>query len=315
MDSLVLDCMTKITMIKKIKTVIGIMVLCLIFVAPYTTHAAYTYFKSSETGQIAAQDNVIIEVRFNTENQPINSIEGLVGIHSETGPIYVRQINLGGSDITLWPNNPSVSSSEKDISISFVGGTPGGFTKTDILLFSIVLTATEPGALILAPASIVAYAHDGQGTPITVRNVNLELVVAEQRAKPEDEWQKIITTDSEPPLPFKVTLGQDPSVFDGKKFISFYTTDNQSGIDHYEIKEGNMGIVRSSSPYVLRNQELELPITVYAFDRAGNVREAFFDPQSIKEISILKTSWFFLLSILILCCIIVVLWKQKRKKQ
>lgn len=261
---------------------------------------------------IAAEDNALIEVRLNTEGQTFNAIEGLVSLHLDSGPIYIRDINLGGSELSLWPNRPSVTVQESgDASIDFVGGVPGGFIGQDVLLFTVVVTATQPGTLFINPVSIVAFAHDGQGTPVAVRSEEAKIRVKEARSTAEDHWQVIIEKDTNPPLPFTVFLGQDPSVFDGQKFISFYTTDAESGIDRYEVQEGDLGTVRSSSPYILRDQLNSLPVTVYAFDKAGNVQTAYLDRSSLNLFQPVRTILILFICIVVGFCVIII-WQWRR---
>ncbi len=297
-----------------IVSVVSSLLLLAIIVLPQTVLAARAFIRA-QTTPMAAEDKVMAEVRFNTEGKQINAVEGLVGLKTDNGSLYVRAIGLGGSDLTLWTNKPSVAPQSNSASISFTGGTPGGFNKTDALLFTIAFTVTAPGTVTILPVSLVAYANDGRGTPITVNNEDLSITVIEQREKPEDQWQNIIDSDKLPPEPFTIYMGHDPSVFDNKKFISFSAVDNQSGIDHYEIKEGNLGIVKSGTTYVLQDQILAHPITVYAFDRAGNVRSAEWSPATERDTFLAKgLLWPLSLIILLICCIIVWQWHQRTKK-
>ena len=91
---------------------------------------------------------------------------------------------------------------------------------------------------------------------------------------PEKDWSGKVTframIDTQKPEPFQAEIGKDPSVFEGKYFLSFSTTDKLSGIDHYEIKEGKKEFKESKSPYVLEDQKLKGKILVKAIDKAGN---------------------------------------------
>lgn len=71
-------------------------------------------------------------------------------------------------------------------------------------------------------------------------------------------------------------MGQDPRVFGGKYFVSFFTTDSKSGVDHYEIKEGDNGYKTAQSPYLLSDQNLRSVVRVRAYDVAGNYRESVY---------------------------------------
>jgi hypothetical protein len=106
--------------------------------------------------------------------------------------------------------------------------------------------------------------------------------------------------DATKPEPFDLKISQDSSVFEGKYFLSFFTKDTGSGIDHYEIleeynsiypwerKEGSVWKT-GESPYSLEDQALCSKILVKAVDRAGNeqISEIFPEPKPFpKEIII-----------------------------
>ncbi len=84
-----------------------------------------------------------------------------------------------------------------------------------------------------------------------------------------------IASDTQPPLPFEPKLVSDPAIHGGKYVLIFLTTDLESGIDHYEVKEGLLRWERAESPYLLPQQHLPKIILVKAVDRAGNeIQEA-----------------------------------------
>jgi len=81
----------------------------------------------------------------------------------------------------------------------------------------------------------------------------------------------------------KFKIQRDPAIFDGKYFIVFYTTDKETGVDYYMVKEGEREWKIAKSPYLLENQNLDEEIKVKAVDRAGNETIATFYPEKIKE--------------------------------
>ena len=116
------------------------------------------------------------------------------------------------------------------------------------------------------------------------------------RQATEDEQQALIWSpkvtframiDTEPPEEFTPKIGQDPSVFEGKYFLSFFAVDRMSGLDHYEIQEEPRIETRSTTedeweiaetPYLLKDQSLNSIIKVKAVDKAGNERIAEIIP-------------------------------------
>ena len=61
-------------------------------------------------------------------------------------------------------------------------------------------------------------------------------------------------------------------------FLIFSTTDKQTGIDCYEIKEGEKDWKKEKSPYLLEDQTLRSIIKVRAVDKAGNERIIWIKP-------------------------------------
>ncbi len=95
-----------------------------------------------------------------------------------------------------------------------------------------------------------------------------------------------VMIDTVPPELFEPKIGQDPSLFTGKHFLSFNTADKTSGIDYYEVKEQPriFGIAQTGkwqkqkSPYLLTDQSLNSIIKIKAVDKAGNARIAEIVP-------------------------------------
>ncbi len=99
---------------------------------------------------------------------------------------------------------------------------------------------------------------------------------------PEKDWSNTVRfkamIDTVPPKLFEPKIGQDPSLFTGKYFLSFNAADKTSGINYYEIKEQSriLGIVQTGkwqkqeSPYLLTDQSLRSIIKVKVVDKAGN---------------------------------------------
>jgi hypothetical protein len=174
---------------------------------------------------------------------------------------------------------PVAVPTSKGVAITFTGGLPGGFIQADALLFKVALSAEKPGKIVFQPENIVSYENDGKGTKIPTSMSSFTLTVLEGGNPNQNLWEKTIAADVTPPIPFTITLGQSPSAYDNKKFISFSTTDAESGVDYYEVVEGSRTAVRVESPYVLEDQSLRDKIVVIAYDKAGNTRTAMWEPE------------------------------------
>lgn len=122
---------------------------------------------------------------------------------------------------------------------------------------------------------------------------------------------------------------------EGKKYLVFNTRDAVSGIDHYEISEeknrqigdfnlddlipgSNVSNYKSwivvSSPYLLRDQDLESNIYVKAIDRAGNETVADIFPKQ-KPVSIQIVTMLVVLVLAILAASLWFVFKRSIKRK
>ena len=88
-----------------------------------------------------------------------------------------------------------------------------------------------------------------------------------------------VNIDTPPPKPFSITFPHGNKGWEPQPVVFFNTTDNESGISHYEIKIGNdakpvkIAPVAESNPYVLPPQVPGIyTLFVTAIDNAGNTR-------------------------------------------
>lgn len=99
-----------------------------------------------------------------------------------------------------------------------------------------------------------------------------------------EEWRVVarrrVQIDTTPPEAFTAVVTRQPDLYSGAYYAVFATTDFASGVDSYEVSEGNHLARDVSSPYVLTNQSFSGRIVVRAFDRAGNIRESTITPPS-----------------------------------
>ena len=236
--------------------------------------------------EIAPGDSFEIEIRLDTAGASVNAIEGKLVFPFET--TILKDLSDGNSIINLWMARPRLISEGQ---IAFSGVIPGGYIGKG-KLFSIFLTpkkALAPGDEIsgrVQMAELQAFLNDGVPT-------KAEIVFSpfEFRLKGIAEWSAVSEKDTIPPVPFELAIARDPQIFSGKYFLAFAAQDKDSGIDHYEIKEGDNVRVRGESPYLLKNQSLDEIISVRAIDRAGNARSAEFLPKA--KLRPGREFWFF----------------------
>lgn len=258
---------------------LGLLFLCSAVLLPQIARAA-TASLTTEYPIIAVGDTVLINLVLDTAEKTPNTVEGAVLIKSGAEAIEIKDFNLAGSVLENWLKTPSF---EEGKEISFAGGVPGGFRGKAGLLFQIVVTAKSEGKVTFIPSELKAYDNDGRATLLDVSGTPLQVTIGPKgSAPPRNQWQDIVSKDNEAPQDLSVTIGQDNSVFDGKKFMTITAVDRQSGIDHFEVAEGNRPAVRSGMTYVLQDQSESSPFVVAVYDKAGNKNAILLSPENKK---------------------------------
>ncbi len=267
----------------------------------------------AENPTLAVGDTALVSVHFDTQGKRPNTIEGDINISVGADHISITEFTLAASSLRYWLKTPSLDSKSK---ISFVGGTPGGFNTKDGLLFKIVFTADSVGDVTITPENIKAYDNDGKATAITTTVQPLTLTIQPKTEQGTNHWLDIIAGDKEGPHDITVAVGQNEAVFNGQKFITISAVDDQSGIDHYEVSEGDRPAVRSGSTYVLLDQTEKSIITIAAYDKAGNVSKIQMKPTDQKPMT--STTWFMVvvIGLIVLYGIYMaaIFWRHRKKR-
>lgn len=271
---------------------------------------AILYFEP-EKESLVKDDIFLVSLILDTEGEKINAAEVEIGFSQENLEIF--DISLANSIFVFFPKEPQL---EKEGKIYFVGGVPHGFEgkgKILTLAFKVISEQKQETEILILPSSQV-FLNDGKGTKAFLKTKKAVFSLNEKKAFPQNEWEKILKEDKNPPEPFEIVLAKDPLIFEGKYFIAFYTKDNESGIDHYEVKEGKRPWKIAKSPYLLEDQTLKEPIFVKAVDKAKNERIAKLFPKKPpkKPIYQKKEFWGAILIILLLSFILMILKKRKK---
>ncbi|MCD4762271.1 cohesin domain-containing protein [bacterium] len=340
---------------------IKILIASLLFIFPLASSAA-TLFLSPDKGEYGPGDSFAVDIMIDTA-RCINTIEATIRFPND----YLTVIDFltGESILHLWVDRPN-KESLKDINelgeIYFAGGIPGGYCgkipgdpgisnvvarvifKIPSMIFSDV--KRDKVNITFNSSNTRVLVNDGLGTEDDLELKNASFAVASHSVKPDQSWKYRIELDKIPPEPFVIELHQNTDIFEGKYYIIFNTTDKQSGLDRYEIKEIGpdelLGIelkpkfyekwfkeetpkaewIAAKMPYQLNDQSLMSVIKVKAVDKAGNERIVEYIPpkefQKLKTESFLSLDFMLLLVIafiLIVGIIFVVIIKKRRTKK
>lgn len=249
---------------RKIIQIIIIFVLTLVsshaFAADISLYADQNYLKTGDEFTL----NVLVH-----STESINAVEGQLIYAKEI--LEIKEIRDGNSVINFWIQKPTNTSGV----INFSGITPaGGFKGSNQKIFSVVFTAKEIGETSLFLDNVKILLDDGQGTNSVDKIIGTTIAIEEGG----DNNKKDFVSDTESPEHFNPIITSNENIFNGKNFLVFATQDKESGISHYEIKEGWFSFYKKAeSPYLLKNQKLNKKIYIKAFDLNENERLVIMD--------------------------------------
>lgn len=281
---------------------------------PSLVSASNIYFETAKN-PVYAGDTFILEVKMDSKEASINSIEGDVEIDSIDNNFVVNDFSLSKSIFTLWPQTPSLS--EDGRTVSFVGGVPEGFNSNGVTLFNIVIETNKEGNINISPKNIAVYANDGKGSrvPVDVQSLTVNVFPRNEGVAPTNEWVSLVTADKTRPENFSIEIGKDNSLFDGKRFAFFTAVDNQSGISFYEVSEDGNPAVRSGSMYVLSNQDDSVTpnLVVTAYDKAGNKTTAIYKTPGFAIFGVSLNYFFVVLAVIFIIFVFFRIIKRNKK--
>ena len=272
---------------------------------------ASDFFFDSTLEPIYKGDTFIVQLKLSTTDNLINAVEGYLSF--DNNKLEVKEISAGGSIFSLWPKPATAQNDNGEI--SFVGGVIGGFQGDGAEILKIIFLAKNEGAASLNfENNSLLFLNDGKGTKISYTAKPFWVGIQERPAglAPKDEWRPLLEQDKTPPESFELIVDKSKFVFEGDYFVSFFTTDKDSGVDHYEIKEGDGPFIKADSPYRLKDQSLRNTIEVKAVDKAGNEKVVVLLPLRPESIYQKFLFWGILIVALVLLFLGGSVWRKKR---
>lgn len=234
-----------------------------------TAAATAELFFDTSDGAVTVGSTIRIPALMRATDEPgINVLDVTFVVR---GPARITAIQTGGSIFSLWPTQEISANGTR---AHIVGGTPSSVFGSSLRVVDLMVQVTGAGTVTLDAQNATAYKGDGTGAEIAI--VSHPLSFTAISGQPINEQSQYLANDTQPPEPFYIELSRDASVFDGAYFLSFFTTDAQTGVARYEVVEGSRPAVDSNGTYVLHDQALATDVAVRAYDGAGNVREETF---------------------------------------
>ncbi|MFM2357924.1 MAG: hypothetical protein RJA61_661 [Candidatus Parcubacteria bacterium] len=217
----------------------------------------------------------------------------------------LEKISEGNSVLHFWIEKPRLEGN----SVFFGGITPGGFSGERKLVFSIIAKQVRQGTGDISFRNVTLLGNNETGTRLVVKTTQTRIGGNEV-----SQVESVPFVDSIPPETFTPEIGRDESLFDGQWFIAFSTTDKDSGVKEYQVRESRFSWftfgkkwIPAESPYVLQDQTLKSVIFVKALDRNLNEQISISYPDRVWYQNI--SYWLIIGGVLFLFYFI---WKRKR---
>ncbi len=263
------------------KKIINVILLSLFFLFGVNIANAAEMALVSPVDVFSVGQQFQVNLVLTNEKESINALEGDMSFPAEL--LELQNIQDGDSIINFWIKRPKVPDPQLSSAINFSGVIVGGYKGKSGKVFSMVFKTKKTGAGAIEIKNVRAMLNDGKATPAQLDLKKFTLKVKDYVAAPVGAGFKSAAgtgalQDNTPPEPFTPLVSNDPKLFGGKLALIFATQDKGSGIDHYEVREGSGPFMTVTSPYILKNQKADASIIVRAFDKAGNMRDAFYAP-------------------------------------
>jgi hypothetical protein len=266
-------------------------------ISPFSVYASEIIFQSPSQS-LGVGDQFSVPIVLSSDGEDLNAISGDVTWNDDT--LSAVNVLSANSIVSSWIEAPQISGN----SVSFSGIMPGGYQS----VFDPVLQKDNPGlvATIIFQVKKAGvgkieftdahlFENDGLGTEASVQDNPLTVSFGALGSG----LTVSTINDTNPPEAFTPILANDPNIYNGKTVVIFSTADKETGIDHYEVKEGNSDWIQAESPFLLPDQRFHGTVYVKAVDLAGNYRIGRV------ELTQKTPAWIFFVPVLIILLIII----------
>jgi hypothetical protein len=282
----------------------GSIIFASLFLFSQPTLAASLLFSSSiPDGHVGLHQMFKVSVKLDPEGEVINSLETRIFYPHDL--LKLSGIEDGSSFISMWLERAH----EENGVISLSGIVPRGFngniSDLEYSKFSpgdVVTLTFEPikaGTAVIGVSSSTALLNDGLGTKASLKYGSATISIG-------DYINNVVIDNTDVTSPDFTYAEAHYDTTLGGQYLFFVASDKDSGIDHYEIKDGDIWRI-AQSPYLITQD-----VGVYyikAIDRAGN--------EKIKEIQTPVSSNTFsslILWLVVIALVFLVVWRILIKK-
>jgi hypothetical protein len=283
-----------------------LLVFVLTFLASSICFAATIKFNLANSPVVGINSKLRVVMTIDTLEKSVNAIEGKFVFPGNL--LELQQINDGNSIINFWIKKPELS---KNGEVYFSGIIPRGYVGERGVIVGLDFIAKNQGYGEFSANNFKVMENDGLATEIATTEVPLGIYIENKFSIGPAEKEK----ENEGPEKFTPIISKNKNIFDNKYFLIFDTKDKDSGISHYEVKEGDRNYISVESPYVLNDKSLTSNIYVKAIDKMGNETISYLPPQNYKIGYKIKPMYIISILLLIFLLLSYLLWKKQKTKR
>lgn len=255
-----------------VRSSIAFSVLVILFI-PFFAFASQLSVKIPTT--VSVGDRISVDVFVDPQQVSINSVQSTILFSPEY--LSFNGFSAQQSSIPVWVEEPK---EKKSGVVSFSGVIPGGLDRLydplntsnhAIPIIRLFFITKKAGTVDFSFGESSVLANDGRGTktPVTTTAGSVTIVPTASGSVPISA----LTSDTNPPLPFVITIINQSLFGKTPRLAVFTANDKEGGIDHYEVRVGDLGFVKGISPFPLPYRLFSYDLTVRAFDYSGNMQE------------------------------------------
>ena len=265
------------------KTALILILAILIFFPGKTLAGEASFYLSPAKGNYSVGQSFSTIVLIDTGGSTINA--GEAEIFFPPNKLQVLNISKSGSIFSLWIQEPSFSNSQG--TISFGGGLPSpGYKGSSGKVITVSFRTISKGEARVDFRKERIIANDPKGTDVFsfsrkgvfIISLPDELLIERPAEKPAERPAEKPVEDVGFPHPFQIMVDNEGDSTNPRPLLYFETTDDISGISHYELEIAEKLFVLESGetmPYRLPGLSPgSYDVLVRAFNNAGNYTES-----------------------------------------
>ncbi len=253
-----------------------IIIFSIFFLSTLSAHAAGLSIELPDS--IVEGQQFSVTLKLNTGGISINSVD--IGLVYPRNILTFKGYKEDGTVVRLWVKQPKDNLGTINFSGIIPGGVEGSYNPNNkalgpLTLVKLLFVAKESGSDTISIGHSTILINDGKGTELAHERINASINIS----KIEKQEGSIVPTDNknedkDAPLAFDISFVEAGLFSRTPPLIIFNASDLGSGIEKYQINEGDNNWSTVTSPLVVYKGIWEKNVTIRAYDYNGNFKDS-----------------------------------------